>query len=35
VCTCPSPALVQRSIYERFMEKAIKRVEAIRPERSV
>jgi len=30
VCTCPSRALVQRSIYERFMEKAIKRVEAIR-----
>jgi aldehyde dehydrogenase len=30
VCTCPSRALVQRSIYERFMEKAIKRVESIR-----
>ncbi|HEY2684804.1 MAG TPA: aldehyde dehydrogenase [Steroidobacteraceae bacterium] len=30
VCTCPSRALVQRSIYERFMERAIKRVEAIR-----
>jgi aldehyde dehydrogenase len=30
VCTCPSRALVQRSIYERFMEKAIARVEAIR-----
>ena len=30
VCTCPSRALVQRSIYERFMEQAIKRVEAIR-----
>jgi aldehyde dehydrogenase len=27
VCTCPSRALVQRSIYERFMERAIKRVE--------
>lgn len=30
VCTCPSRALVQESIYERFMERAIKRVEAIR-----
>ncbi len=30
VCTCPSRALVQRSIYERFMDKAVKRVEAIR-----
>ncbi len=30
VCTCPSRALVQKSIYDRFMEKAIKRVEAIR-----
>ena len=30
VCTCPSRALVQRSIYDRFMEKAIKRVEKIR-----
>jgi aldehyde dehydrogenase len=30
VCTCPSRALVQESIYDRFMEKAIKRVEAIR-----
>jgi len=29
VCTCPSRALVQESIYDRFMEKAIKRVEAI------
>ena len=29
VCTCPSRALVQASIYDRFMEKAIKRVEAI------
>ena len=29
VCTCPSRALVQESIYERFMEKALKRVEAI------
>ncbi len=30
VCTCPSRTLVQRSIYERFMEKAVKRVESIR-----
>ncbi len=30
VCTCPSRALVQRSIYDRFMEKAIKRVAAIK-----
>ena len=30
VCTCPSRALVQRSIYDRFMEKAVKRVESIR-----
>ena len=30
VCTCPSRALVQRSIYARFMERAIKRVEAIK-----
>src|SRR5271168_3695372 len=30
VCTCPSRALVQKSIYERFMERAIKRVEKIR-----
>ncbi len=30
VCTCPSRALVQKSIYDRFMEKAIKRVESIR-----
>jgi aldehyde dehydrogenase len=29
VCTCPSRALIQESIYDRFMEKAIKRVEAI------
>ena len=29
VCTCPSRALVQRSIYDRFMEKAIARVEKI------
>ena len=30
VCTCPSRALVQRSIYDRFMEKAVQRVERIR-----
>lgn len=30
VCTCPSRALVQESIYERFMERAIHRVESIR-----
>jgi aldehyde dehydrogenase len=30
VCTCPSRALVQKSIYDRFMERAIKRVQAIR-----
>ncbi len=30
VCTCPSRALVHESIYDRFMEAAIKRVEAIK-----
>ncbi len=30
VCTCPSRALVQESIYDRFMEKALRRVESIR-----
>ena len=30
VCTCPSRALVEESIYERFMERAIERVEAIK-----
>src|ERR1700761_6285373 len=30
VCTCPSRALVQKSIYDRFMEKAVARVKAIR-----
>jgi aldehyde dehydrogenase len=30
VCTCPSRALIQESIYERFMERAIERVEAIK-----
>ena len=30
VCTCPSRALVQESIYERFMEKVLARVAAIK-----
>jgi aldehyde dehydrogenase len=30
VCTCPSRALVHESIYDRFIERAIKRVEAIK-----
>ena len=30
VCTCPSRALIQESIYERFIERALRRVEAIR-----
>ncbi|WP_017911812.1 aldehyde dehydrogenase [Xanthomonas sp. SHU 166] len=30
VCTCPSRALIQESIYERFMEKVLKRVAAIK-----
>ncbi len=29
VCTCPSRALVQEDVYDAFMERAIKRVEAI------
>lgn len=29
VCTCPSRALIQESIYDLFMERAIERVEAI------
>ncbi|MDQ0454513.1 aldehyde dehydrogenase [Rhizobium paknamense] len=29
VCTCPSRALVHEKIYDRFMEKAVKRVEAV------
>ena len=29
VCTCPSRALIQESIYDKFMERAIQRVEAI------
>ncbi|MDX2318742.1 MAG: aldehyde dehydrogenase family protein [Hyphomicrobiaceae bacterium] len=30
VCTCPSRALVQKSIYDRFMEKAIERVNKVK-----
>ncbi|WP_214481321.1 aldehyde dehydrogenase [Bacillus sp. SM2101] len=30
VCTCPSRALIQESIYEPFMEKVLSRVEAIK-----
>jgi aldehyde dehydrogenase len=30
VCTCPSRALVQESIYDRFIEKAVERVEKIK-----
>ncbi|GLR68428.1 aldehyde dehydrogenase [Acidocella aquatica] len=30
VCTCPSRALIQESIYDRFMEKVLKRVHAIK-----
>jgi len=30
VCTCPSRALVQRSIYDRFIERAVARVERIK-----
>ncbi len=30
VCTCPSRALVQRSMYDRFMEKAVARVNKIK-----
>ncbi|CAM5773983.1 aldehyde dehydrogenase [Labrys miyagiensis] len=30
VCTCPSRALVHESIYDRFIEKALKRVQAIK-----
>jgi len=29
VCTCPSRALIQDSIYDKFMERALKRVDAI------
>jgi aldehyde dehydrogenase len=30
VCTCPSRALIQESIYDRFMERALQRVKAIK-----
>lgn len=30
VCTCPSRALIQESIYEKFMERALKRMEQIK-----
>jgi len=30
VCTCPSRALIQEGIYDRFMERALKRVAAIK-----
>lgn len=30
VCTCPSRALIQRSIYEKFMERALERVSKIK-----
>ncbi|WP_298429221.1 aldehyde dehydrogenase [Rhodoblastus sp.] len=30
VCTCPSRALIQESMYDRFMERAIKRVQSIK-----
>jgi len=30
VCTCPSRAIIHESIYERFMERALKRVAAIK-----
>src|SRR5699024_9484027 len=30
VCTCPSRALIQESIYDEFMERALKRVEKIK-----
>ncbi len=30
VCTCPSRALIQENIYEEFMERALKRIEAIK-----
>ncbi len=30
VCTCPSRALIQESIYDRFMDRAIARVRAVR-----
>ena len=30
VCTCPSRALIQESIYEKFMERALERVKAVK-----
>ena len=30
VCTCPSRALIQESIYDKFIERAIKRVKAVK-----
>jgi aldehyde dehydrogenase len=30
VCTCPSRALIQESIYDQFMERALKRVKAVK-----
>ena len=30
VCTCPSRALIQESIYDKFMDRAIKRVKAVK-----
>ncbi|MBT0777939.1 MULTISPECIES: aldehyde dehydrogenase [Paracoccus] len=30
VCTCPSRVLIQESIYDRFMERAVQRVQAIK-----
>jgi aldehyde dehydrogenase len=30
VCTCPSRALIQASVYDKFMDRAIKRVQAIK-----
>jgi aldehyde dehydrogenase len=30
VCTCPSRALIQESIYDRFMERALQRVKAVK-----
>ena len=30
ICTCPSRALVQESIYDKFMESALERVKAIK-----
>ena len=30
VCTCPSRALIQESIYDKFMEKAIARTKAVK-----